>query len=788
MKCNRVFSILVLLTLLTTAAWGATEKEGKNVRKLGVFPDLASAKQKEADKSSASAKSSELPLSESPWAKWTFYSDDKAAQVTWIPNGGPDKKGCVHIISKKNKGWSFISPALPVEAGVKVLHSEAYASALKGTVNANISVRQEKRSFSGRSAGNLIAIETNDFVQIWATCSAEGGKTFQLSFSGREETDVCLAPVAVYAGEPFDKNDFGPIKGSAKKYLPEKLDRGLIALPVENGVYLSWRFMKEDPKDIAFNVYRKDGKSANFVKLNDQPITKTTDFLDKTASKNADCQWRVLAVKGDKPSGKPAYTSLDSVKIDEKGYPYISIKLQDDEIASRISLADLNGDGKLDYIIKKSPSIVDPYHQPGYWKPSKKTTVIEAYDHSGKFLWSHDFGWSLEQGIWYTPLLVYDLDGDGCAEVIAKTGKGDPRDKNGRVHTLEEYLTVFDGLSGKVLDEIAWLPRIGYTYNLGCRNFLDVAYLDGKTPFLIVQRGTYGMMRHAVYEFINKKLVQKRYWSNAFETERLTWGQGAHRLHAADIDGDGFEEVIIGSFAFDHDGSVLWSTGLGHPDHMFVGELNPKHDGMEIYYGIETRNDKNGMCMIHAKTGEFIWGHQEKTYHIHANGLCSDIDPRYPGYECFGGESKNDYKNDRYLRTADGEILAHGTTEKEVGVPGLGATSVWWDDQSDRVIMRGNTKNGIFMRLHFPKQEYLEKTGFMGTAILTGDFYGDWREEVVTTVPGEVRIYSTTIPAKDRHVSLLQDRNYRATTIENMSGYTSVPVPSYDLNKENKSK
>ena len=566
--------------------------------------------------------------------------------------------------------------------------------------------------------------------------------------------------------------------------MPEKLDRGALALPVEKGVYLSWRLFKDDPKGIAFDVYRKGESDSDFMKLNKLPITKTTDFVDTTAKKDSSYVWKISVVGGDKAQDTEVSVAGECVKVDEHGYPYISIKLQDDEIASRVAVADLNGDGKLDYIVKKTPSIVDPYHMPGYWKKSKKTVTMEAYDHSGKFLWSHDFGWSLEQGIWYTPILVYDLDGDGCAEVIAKTGKGDPRDKNGRVHTDDEYLTVFDGMTGKVLDEIKWLPRVGYTYNLGCRNFLGVAYLDGKTPFLVAHRGTYGMMREAIYEFVNKKLVEKRYWSNAFETTKETWGQGAHRLHAADIDGDGFEEVIIGSFAFDHDGSVLWSTGLGHPDHMFVGELNPHHDGLEIYYGMESRNDKNGMNMIHAKTGEFIWGLQEKSYHIHSNGLCSDIDPRYPGYECFGGESKNDFKNDRYLWTADGELLARGTTEKEVGIPGLGAISVWWDGQPDRVITRGNSKNGVFMRLHFPKQEMLQKTGFMGSIILTGDFFGDWREELVTSLPGEVRIYSTTIPAKNRHVSLIQDRNYRATTIENMCGYTSVPVPSYDPNNE----
>ena len=35
-----------------------------------------------------------------------------------------------------------------------------------------------------------------------------------------------------------------------------------------------------------------------------------------------------------------------------------------------------------------------------------------------------DLGWNLESGSDFTPLLVYDVDGDGKAEVITKTAEG----------------------------------------------------------------------------------------------------------------------------------------------------------------------------------------------------------------------------------------------------------------------------------------------------------------------------------------------------------------------------
>jgi hypothetical protein len=36
--------------------------------------------------------------------------------------------------------------------------------------------------------------------------------------------------------------------------------------------------------------------------------------------------------------------------------------------------------------------------------------------------------------------------------------------------------------------------------------------------------------------------------------------------------------------------------------------------------------------------------------------------------------------------------------------------------------------------------------GFKGTVVLTADLFGDWREEIITALPGELRIYSTAIP------------------------------------------
>jgi rhamnogalacturonan endolyase len=64
------------------------------------------------------------------------------------------------------------------------------------------------------------------------------------------------------------------------------------------------------------------------------------------------------------------------------------------------------------------------------------------------------------------------------------------------------------------------------------------------------------------------------------------------------------------------------------------------------------------------------------------------------------------------------------------------------------------------------------------------DIEGDWREELITILPGEMRIYRTTIPATDRRVTLLQDPFYRNQVIHRSMGYEQSPIPSFYLGEE----
>jgi rhamnogalacturonan endolyase len=560
--------------------------------------------------------------------------------------------------------------------------------------------------------------------------------------------------------------------------LDEPLDRGVIARPIGEGkAYIGWRLLASDPKGVAFNVYRRSGQ-ADPVKLNAEPITDTTDFIDAGAAADAEHTWLVQAVIDGQPSEIEPSCRHAAARPSGEPLPYIAIPLDGQHTFQKAGIADLDGDRRYDFVIKQPNANIDPYVN--YWKPSPDTYKLEAYNHDGRFLWRYDLGWSIERGIWYSPYVVYDLDGDGRAEVAVKTGEGDPRDADGRVQTGPEHLTLLDGGTGEPITRIDWPSReifkdTSRPYNYAARNQLGVAYLDGKTPHLLVERGTYNVIVVVAYRLVGGKLAEVWRWDNRREDRKYS-GQGAHWLHAADVDADGRQEVILGSAAIDDDGSSLWSTGLGHPDHCYVGDIDPARPGLEIYYGMETRQkERNGMCLVDAASGKILWGHEGPTRHVHSRGMCSDIDARYPGCECYSADTdaSKKYAWSR-LRTCTGEVIS----EENLG--GFGALVVHWDADVQRELLLGS---GIFNYEDFRGRNLEPRVE--GSVIAVADLLGDWREEIVTTVPGQLRIYTTTIPAVDRRVCLMQDPIYRLDVAHGTMGYHKVPMLSYDPASQN---
>lgn len=714
------------------------------------------------------------------------------------------------------------------------------ATALKDGKPVSVKVWASENAMSAESAvWNQVYVKvpcTGEFDAVQLTFNARPISEERLKTTWSEELtpdqkallnhriDFLAGEISLEVGEPLSSDKLPKVEGYLDARPKERMTREFVALPALGetpGWYLSWRLFTSDGPETTFDVYRREkrGRSENFetagsfesaenpgtfgssetaeisgeevspwVKLNSEPLTKTTDFQDATAKKDGAYEWKLVVSSGAEELARQANF--------EDGF---SIKLRDpDAKASRVAIADLDGDGRYDYVVLTNKTgWVDPYYY--YWRPSQGTLRLEAYSSDGNFLWGKDLDWGIEAGIWYSPFIAADLDGDGCAEVAVKTADvGDAaenlRNFTGRVDSGAEYLSIWDGKTGNEIAKVDWPSRNGLAYNYYCRNMLTVAYLDGKTPFLIALRGTYSLQKMLGWQFRDGKLEQKFLWTNAFEAPEL-WGRGAHTLHSVDVDGDGRDELAVGTFLLDDTGATLWAKGLRHPDHIYFADIIPSRPGLEVYWGVEGKVDGGGMGVLDAKTGEFIWKFDETTYHIHASGMCGDIDPRYPGLECFGGEDKNKNSFDRYLWTAEGKLLQRKSNLNKVRETNPNASNAdypmqditrwplsvrtfFWDaDPQHEMMINSGQIYSFGKNIHYEPDLKKQRMEFLRSC----DVLGDWREELLATAPGELRIYVTRIPAENRRPTLMEDRNYRATVLESSMGYAQSPLLSEPL-------
>jgi len=533
----------------------------------------------------------------------------------------------------------------------------------------------------------------------------------------------------------------------------EKLDRGLMAIEREDGsVFLSWRLLESDPEDITFQISRRDPDGKVNI-LNEGKEYRPTNIVDNTARTGTGKTTYLYQVNKFSRKNQAVTSERPSqvtVTLTGRAKPYIGIPLKGNYDFQKVGIADLDGDGAYEYVIKQPNFNTDPYQQPGYWKRSTTTYKLEAYRLDGTMMWWYDMGWSIEAGIWYSPWIVYDVDGDGKAEVYCKAGVGDPRDEKGLVQSGPEYLVKIDGQTGKVVDKTDWLSRDGFSqYNYYCRNFLTVAYLDGKTPSLIVQRGTYNLIKT---QALDKDFNQIWYWEAPQEKRKYS-GQGSHGLITADVDQDGKDELVIGAAVLDDNGKGLWTLEMGHPDVCYVADIDPANPGLEVFYGFETRQKTDGVCVVEAKTGRKLWAHKKPSRHLHNQGMAGDVLADSPGMEVYVGE--RDLK-ERWLYSEDGRLIEFRETGE------LSPRPVLWDsDPQKEVVISGAIRDW--------DGEAVQP--IEGRVIAVVDCLGDYREEVISSLKGELRIYTTTIPASDQRVCLMQDHQYRLGVVAQTMGY-----------------
>lgn len=598
-----------------------------------------------------------------------------------------------------------------------------------------------------------------------------------------------LAISYVSAGFVFD-----PVLALAQRQM-EYLDRGLVAIPSnEGGVFVSWRLLGTDADDMGFNLYRiPPGQEP--VKLNEDPILDRTWFLDPAPVENATYLLRSI-FKGQEQIENATR------KVETLRTPYLSIPLQtpDGYLPNDASVGDLDGDGRYEIVV----------HQVGRGRDNSQagfTTepILEAYTMEGRRLWRINLGRNIREGAHYTQFLVYDLDGDGRSEIACKTADG-TRDGQGQIigdqeadhRSLEprtlgkilkgpEFLTIFDGQSGKALATMDYIPARGDIRAWGddYANRMDrflacVAYLDGERPSLVMCRGYYTRTVLAAWDFREGKLTPRWTFDSDDGTpgNRAYRGQGNHGIGVADVDGDGRDEIVYGSCVIDDDGQGLYSTGMGHGDAMHITDIDPNQPGLEVFKANGDQASPAGLELRNAQTGKSLFARQSTGRDGVGRACALDIDPNHEGLELWGKG-----RGVEGLFSAQGQLLS----ERSPRTCNMG---IWWDGDLSRELLDGVriskwdakalTEQPVFDGRDFG---CAANNGSKANPCLCADILGDWREELIARTQDrkELRIFISTVPTAHRLPTLMHDPVYRLSVAWQNVAYNQPAHPGFFL-------
>jgi rhamnogalacturonan endolyase len=560
---------------------------------------------------------------------------------------------------------------------------------------------------------------------------------------------------------------------------PENLRRGLVAVSTPSGgIYLGWRLLASDPETVSFNVYR------GATKINDEPLSSSTNFFDPEGTTND--SYSVVSVVGGVEQGR-------SEAVTPWSQNYLSIPLQrpaggttPDGVnytysPNDCSVGDLDGDGEYETVLKWDPSNAKDNSQSGY----TGNVYLDGLEMDGTLLWRIDLGRNIRAGAHYTQFMVYDLDGDGKAELACKTADGtvdgvgtvigdtnaDYRNSAGYILSGPEFFTIFSGETGEALQTVDYLPARGNVSSWGDsygnrvdRFLAGIAYLDGIRPSVVMCRGYYTRAVLVAWDWRDGQLTHR--WT--FDSDDGTpgnlayRGQGNHQLSVADVDDDGKDEIIYGSCVIDDDGTGLWSSGLGHGDAMHVSDIDPTRPGLEVW-GIH-ENARVGSALLDARTGQVIWGTGPADV---GRGVAANVDDSVDGVECWGGTDG--------LRSARNARVGN--------TPPSANHVVWWDGDLARELLDSNNirKYGGSHPYLLIANGCLSNNGTKANPSLQADLFGDWREEVMwrTSDNSSLRIYTTTDTTRYRLVTLMHDRTYRLAIAWQNVAYNQPPHTGY---------
>lgn len=579
----------------------------------------------------------------------------------------------------------------------------------------------------------------------------------------------------------------------------EDLDRGVVAVKQEEGkIFVQWRLLGNDPSDLAFNLYRKTGDNTA-IKVNNEPLTGATHFVDAGASSAKENTWFVRSIReGKEREEKGSFTIPANSEV--KQYISLPLKFIEGYTPNDVSVGDLDGDGQYEIIV----------HQTGRGRDNSPKglsdePVFQAYKLDGTLLWELNLGKNIREGAHYTQFMVYDLDGDGKAEFACKTadgtvdGKGkiigdatkDWRDLDedsrtfGKILEGPEYFTVFSGETGEALATTDYLPPRGNIGGWGgvggnggndrTGNRVDrftacIAYLDGERPSVVMGRGYYGRTVLAAWDYRDGELTSR--WVFDSEDRHNPYsGMGNHNLSVADVDDDGKDEIVFGAMVVDDNGEGLYTTGFRHGDALHVSDLDPDVPGLEVYgiHEIEAGTTGPGIALFSAKDGEVLFRAAENQ--DIGRGVAANIDSSRKGAQLWwsGSNGLFDTKGNKIGEQPESTNFL-----------------IWWDGDLSRELLNRNYIDKYGKGRIFTAEGATSNNGSKATPALSADILGDWREELLLRSDDnkELRIYVTTIPTEIRQYTLMHDPQYRLSVAWQNVGYNQPPHTSFYMGKD----
>jgi hypothetical protein len=695
-------------------------------------------------------------------------TDNGAAVVQWTPGAGTNQQ---FRFVPSGDGWYRI---MARHSG-KVLDVEARSTADGANIvqwdDTNGYNQQFRVADSDGGHVRLINRNSGKALDVWEWSTADGARISQYTDTGAANQQWSLVRTD---GDPGTEE---PPAGNAVQM--EDLNRGLVSVRSGSGNLVSWRLLGTEGREVAFNLYRGS------TRVNSSPITDSTNYLDPGAP--ADATYTVRAVVGgtEQAASEPSLrftggNHLD-IPLSPPGSGYTPVEA---------SPGDLDGDGQYELVVKWDPDNAKDNSQSG----TTGNVYVDAYRLNGQRLWRIDLGRNIRAGAHYTQFQVYDYSGDGRAEVAMKTadatrdgrgtvignGSADHRNSSGYVLTGPEYLTMFDGLTGAALSTVNYEPGRGNVSSWGDsygnrvdRFLAGTAYLDGTRPSLIMARGYYTRATIAAWDFRDGKLTRRWLFDSNTSGNGAAHGQGNHNLSIADVDADGRQEIVYGSATVDDNGTLMYATGFGHGDALHVGDLVPSRSGLEVFTIHESSNQP-GSDLHDARTGQVI--HRTPTSGTQegpGRGAAGDIHAGNAGAEFWGSGP-----NMTQLRDSSGGNVGRN--------PSSANFLAWWDGDPVRELLDGTRIDkygtGGETRL-LTGSGVASSNGTKSTPVLSGDLFGDWREEVIWrhSDNSALRVYATTARTDLKLHTLVHDAQYRVALAWQNTAYNQPPHPSFFL-------